>query len=136
MSEKLKFDPVIMPIIRRVWPTLIAQSIIGVQPMTAPFSFTHRYNYALRDLISVNNEIYKHFLRLNNRKKQVRCSELSAAGYPSIQVKDIRSNNYTDWCNTQFGTNAWIENSGVFWFRDEKDATLFRLTWEDDLANE
>lgn len=42
-----EFDPVIIPIIRRVMPNIIAQDIIGVSPMTGPISdiFTLRVKY-------------------------------------------------------------------------------------------
>lgn len=38
------FDPIIIPLIRRVMPSIIAQDIIGVSPMTGPVSdiFTMR----------------------------------------------------------------------------------------------
>lgn len=39
--EEWAFDPVIMPIIRRVMPTIIANDILGVQPMAGTASFLH-----------------------------------------------------------------------------------------------
>ncbi len=37
MSEETPvFDPVIVELIRKAWPTLLARDIIGVQPMTGP----------------------------------------------------------------------------------------------------
>ncbi len=43
-----KYDPVILGLIRRTMPTLIAQDIIGVQPMTGPVGLIHalRARYA------------------------------------------------------------------------------------------
>lgn len=46
-SIRDEYSPVILPIIRRLMPTLIAQDIIGAQPMTGPsaqiFSLRARY---------------------------------------------------------------------------------------------
>lgn len=45
---KPKYDKVILPIIRRVMPSIIAQDIIGVSPMTGPTTsiFALRAKYA------------------------------------------------------------------------------------------
>lgn len=49
-ASKIKpdFDPIILPIIRRVMPSIIAHDIIGVQPMTGPIESiaTLRARYA------------------------------------------------------------------------------------------
>lgn len=48
---------VILPIIRRVMPTIIANEIIGVQPMTGPTSQIHtlrvKYNEDDKDELSI-----------------------------------------------------------------------------------
>jgi hypothetical protein len=42
-----QFTPIIMPLVRRVYPTLIANELLGVQPMTMPtgfiYSLTNKY---------------------------------------------------------------------------------------------
>ena len=40
-SDIAQFTPIIMPLIRRVYPTLIANEILGVQPMALPTGFMY-----------------------------------------------------------------------------------------------
>lgn len=77
------------------------------------------------------NDVYRHFLRLNNRKKYLRVRDLDKAGYPSVMLGDRAPRGCKDWCDAQFGPNAWLQHWGVFYFRDERDAMLFKLTWID-----
>ena len=52
-----KFTPIMMPIVRRVYPALIANEILGVQPMTSPTGFiyalTNRYTGSHDNKISL-----------------------------------------------------------------------------------
>lgn len=41
VEKELTLNTVILPIIRRVYPTIIANDIIGVQPMTGPVGQIH-----------------------------------------------------------------------------------------------
>jgi len=43
------YDPVILPLIRRIMPNVIAQSILGVQPMTGPVSDIFRLRTRYED---------------------------------------------------------------------------------------
>ena len=58
-------NKVILPVIRRVMPTVIANEIVGVQPMTGPVGQIH----TLRELdtptpLTVLQQVKKHFHRL------------------------------------------------------------------------
>lgn len=133
LTNPLAVDQTLLGVIRRVYPSIIAHSIVGVQPMTLPSLdvFKTRYGYVKITKQHMLNDVYRNFLRLNNRKKYLRVRDLDAAGYPSVMFGDRAPPGCKDWCNEQFGPNAWLEYWGVFYFRDELDAMLFRFTWLD-----
>lgn len=41
IENELTLNTVILPVIRRVYPTIIANDILGVQPMTGPVGLIH-----------------------------------------------------------------------------------------------
>jgi hypothetical protein len=51
-GDVAQFTPILMPMVRRVYPTLIANELLGIQPMTMPTGFI----YALTNqYIGTNN---------------------------------------------------------------------------------
>lgn len=56
------FAKVILPVIRRVMPTIIAQDIIGVSPMVGPYEsiakLRARYADSLKDIDNQNDSSY------------------------------------------------------------------------------
>lgn len=72
------------------------------------------------------------FLRLNNRKKRQSIKDFNEAGYPVLTIAHtvIQRFEYYSWCNDVFKKGSWGTNGlGSFVFRNEHDATLFKLTW-------
>lgn len=108
---------VIIPIIRNIYPSLIAQQIIGVQPMTGSYE-------SLFDLIF---EYHVHPRYKFSRKWYIG------------EVKSIIDKTVVlEWCENFFGSHpknpdAWCRwyrySTSKFYFRDEKDYTLFLLRW-------
>ena len=60
-------NKVILPVIRRVMPTVIANELVGVQPMTGPVGQIHtlrvRYADAFDDVTAVLSEILVTFIK-------------------------------------------------------------------------
>jgi hypothetical protein len=108
---------ILMPMIKQLTPQLLAQSILGVQPMTGDIGsiFTMRANYT----------------------PQLKYKFSRAHWYEA--VFDI--NKYTDvvqWCTEHFGPHprnpdAWSRWNHKFedriYFRDSKDYEWFMLRW-------
>ena len=60
---------VILPVIRRVMPTVIANEIVGVQPMTGPVGQIHTLRIRYADTVSVTQLLVnKHYLHSRLRK--------------------------------------------------------------------
>jgi hypothetical protein len=57
--------------------------------------------------------------------------EVKAAGCVSVQASTVDNGvncEIRDWCEEHFG-NDWIYNWNVYYFKYERDATLFSLRW-------
>jgi hypothetical protein len=126
-----KIDPVLMSIYQRVMPQIIAQSIIGVSPMTGPSGdiFKLKSLYRWEQRLSMTKAHYRTFLRVNDRPRSQTLQAFRAAGYPTVYV------NYGDiiraagWCREQFGDDGFLRFSDTLVFKDEADATLFKMRW-------
>jgi hypothetical protein len=108
---------ILMPIIRQVYPQLLAQSIVGVQPMTGPVGeiFTMKASF----------------------KPQSKYKFSRARWYDA----DHRYEDYDDvmaWCTEQFGPRPRRPDAWTRWydihidrirFRDERDYQWFLLRW-------
>lgn len=133
MSNNIQsLNTVILPIIRRVMPNVIANSIIGVQPMTAPSVqiYTMKVRYAvIKNKISLNKKHYKIFLRLYNRRQFTYHRDIIDAGYYMCELHF--SKGCVEWCKEQFGNYGFIHDPmyGRFYFENINDQTLFKLRW-------
>lgn len=122
MTQTPSIDPVLMPMIRKIMPQILAQQIIGVQPVYDPMR---------RSRIRVSKENYRVFLRINDRPRTHTPGAFSDAGYPIVEIKDfldvipaIR------WCREQFGEHGFIRyNPYGFILPSEDAATAFRMRW-------
>ncbi len=110
---------VLIPSIRIFYPTLIAQQIVGVQHMTT--GGLHEY------LLDIKFEYHVHPRYKFSRKWYIGEAK-------SIMDKTV----VVEWCETNFGSHpknpdAWSRwyrySTSKFYFRDEKDYTLFLLRW-------
>lgn len=133
-------DKVIIPLIRQTMPNIIAQSIIGVQPMTAPssaiFNLRTRYSYKPYKIFKMIDPMYyKQFLRLNNRRRAFTPEQLQAAGYPVIEFnldQYKQREEIFEWCDRILPDGSWITDKiDLISFSSEAHATLFKLTWSE-----
>ncbi len=124
-------DPVILPIIRRVIPTIIANEILGIQPMTGPAGdiFTMRGNYNWAGRVVLHKEHFNHFLRVYNRRKHHHPDYLTNLGYTKIRLGFYRTVDASEWCRETFRHGTYVRSSLDFWFAYNEDATLFSMRW-------
>lgn len=136
-----QYNTVIMPMIRRVWPQLLANSIIGVQPITGPaasiFALKSRYRYTTSVRLYMIDPVYwKHFLRLNNRRTTFTPEQFEKAGYPIVELTGIQYKNRAEieeWCITTFPLGSWCTDSyGLFVFSRQEYEVQFKLTWNEE----
>ncbi len=111
-------NKIIIPIIRNLYPKLIAQQIVGVQPMTTggPSIFEIRFDYHVHPRYKFSRKWYVGEINSKADKTDV-----------------------IEWCNLHFGPHpknpdVWCRwyrySTSKFYFRDEKDYALFLLRWE------
>ena len=122
---------VLLPLIRRVMPTIIANSIIGVSPMTGP-------PVSVFDMIGFSSPVemtkvhYSHFLRVYNRRTQHRPEYITGLGYQKIRITR-RADLHLDadlWCRDNLKAGSYVRKFGEFWFAYNDDAVLFKMTWQ------
>lgn len=131
-------DPVIIPMVRRVMPRVLAMDIIGVTPPASrPSKLRKRYAIRLEGaLLSARHrvapEVYRHFLRINNRRRTQSSEDLAAAGYHAVSSIPWTSWEPADaWCADQLEPHSWLRFPGEarWWFSRGSDAVLFGLVW-------
>jgi len=93
-----------LPMIRNIIPNIIAQDIIGVQPMTAPTS----------NIFNIKRKIIVY-----NKKYWPYQYNVSWDEYREIER----------WCWTQFKGRYWHSYATKFVFKRKQDAALFALRW-------
>jgi hypothetical protein len=124
-----KVDPVLIGIIRRVYPQVIANDILGVQNMTAPSGdiFKTRTRYVTGRL---NNNHYQNFLRLNNRRKTQRRIDFEKAGYPSVvTTAAYYTDEWINWMKENIGQHQYFVFGNTVFFENEKLMVLYQLRW-------
>jgi hypothetical protein len=124
-------DPVIISILRRVMPNIIANDILGVQNMTSPAGtiFSMRANWAGR--VVLHKEHFNHFLRVYNRRKHHHPDYLTDLGYKKERVSFSNAVAADQWCRKTFKCGTYVRSSIDFWFAYERDAMLFTLRWSE-----
>ena len=129
----MTYDPVILPIIRRVMPDYIAQSIIGVQPMTGPvgriFDAHDTWKFSLR--VTMTKVHYRHFLRVYNRRKSHLPDYITGLGYQIVRISAAKDRHLEaeQWCRDTLKPGSYVRRLGNFWFAYDRDATLFMMRW-------
>lgn len=128
MSNSKVLIPLI-PIIRRVMPTIIAQDIVGVQPMSGPIIdiLTRQTGYSGRVVLTKSH--FGHFLRIYNRRKAHHPDYITSLGYEKFRIRYSDVIEAKEWCRKTFKPGAYIRSMNDFWFANERDALLFSLRW-------
>lgn len=110
-----EFAKILLPMIRKVVPGVIAQDIIGVQPMMDPNVFT--IGEGLR-----SGEKYFYWAR-----PPVNIGQVFSYGSPL-------ENDCYRWCHETFGeindTSPWFYLESKYYFAREEDRTMFVLKWQ------
>lgn len=127
MSLDPKSTSVLLPMIRKVLPNLIAQDILGVQPMSAP-----RQNEPMtygNDLNTLGQEVYW------VKPAYVSPSSIFTlrVNYSSVTPSPKKApdpDDMLDWCAEFLVRDDWYISDGVFFFLKESDRTAFVLRWE------
>lgn len=125
-------DSVLIGLVRRVMPNIIASQIVGVSPMTAPTAdiFSMRTVFGQGARIGMTKEHYKTFLRINDRPKTQPLRAFIESGYPHVILSNISDTmEAIRWCREQFGEHGYQRIHTTFIFKDGADATLFKLRW-------
>ena len=129
MSTQKVLDPVILlPLIRRVLPNIIARDLVGVQPMTEPTGSIFNSTRTLDNLI-MQKEHFGHFLRVYNRKKYHSINDVAALGYPIIKIGVLDAISAKNWCKENLKPGSFVCVNTRFCFAYDRDATLFTLRW-------
>lgn len=120
MTTNTNPTPILIPLIRALYPSLLAQQIVGVQPMTSSAAGS----------FSLETEIpYP-----ENPRRQFSRKWFSAKSRGEILALD----QVQSWCVDTFGPQPvcpdawcrWYHYSTRTWrFRDEEDYVLFSLKW-------
>lgn len=130
-------DPVILPKIRQIMPNIIAQDIIGVQPMTATAAQIHtiktRYDSPSLYNVALTKVHFKHFLRVYNRKKYHNFDDIAALGYATVNINIFNTVSAKQWCRETLKPGSFIffkdHSCYRLCFAYEQDYTLFLLRW-------
>jgi hypothetical protein len=127
MSE---LDPntakVLLPIIRRVMPNIIANDIIGVQPMSSE-DYIGSMIYEKGSVI-MQKVHYQHFVRLPNRQKFHKFSEIvDKYKYTKVKVTSLQAKAAMQWCEQNLKPGAYIRLQNHFVFAYEADAVWFGM---------
>jgi hypothetical protein len=101
---------VLLPMIRKVYPTMIAQQIVGAQPMTMPESPTRLQAY---------DEPFNMYPYIAQRH-----SSMWDLGFNPKDLQDMK-----EWCVATLQSSSWHYLQGKFFFRNETDRTMFMLRW-------
>ena len=137
MTKKISKQAVkvLLPLIRNVMPSIIANDIIGAQPMSAPagdiFNLKPKY-YPVT--VRLTKDHYRYFLRAYNRRQYHTVEYIDSLGYPSVKLTRRDDNEYNAlkarvWAIENLKQGSYINSGGVFWFARDKDYTLFLMRW-------
>ena len=128
MSTQQILNPVILPLIRRVMPNIIAHDLIGVQSMTGPVGQIFSSKWTL-DHVKMQKENFGHFVRVYNRKKYHKIGDIADLGYTMLKVDTINAVKAKYWCKENLKPGAFICVNTRFCFAYDRDATLFAMRW-------
>ena len=136
-------NKIILPIIRRVVPQLIASEIIGVQPMTGPVGQIHTLRARYGN--SENKKIFK--IRIKDLWYNIKYFIIATKKYiwyyiqrlfyphkfENLEISVITNLDTIGWLNEQVGQYRWnvmFHNGyGTIYFRHKSDLIAFKLRW-------
>ena len=113
----MTYDPVLLPLIRRVMPNIIANDLIG-----ATYGDWH-------GSLVMHKHHFQHFLRVYNRRKSHSGLYLSGLGYQKVNVEFSKVLYARNWCKDTLKHGSYLISINDFWFAYDRDATLFMMRW-------
>jgi len=119
---------VLLPLIRRVMPNIIASQLIGVQSPTAPVGQIFSSIWTLEHL-KMKKVHYQHFLRVYNRKTYHKIDDVVKLGYTQVKVSVMNAIPAKRWCVATLKPGSFVMINTRFVFAYDRDATLFALRW-------
>jgi hypothetical protein len=119
-------DPVILPVIRRALPTLLAQAILGDPPDPSVDFYTKN---GIPGRVAFKKENYNYFLRVYNRRKRHHPEYIDSLGYLRVRIPASKVIAARRWCAMNLKNGSYVNSMVDFWFAHEKDYTLFLLRW-------
>ena len=119
---------VLLPMIRRVMPNIIASQLISVQPMTGPVGQIFNSTWTL-DHLKMKKVHYQHFLRVYNRKTYHKIDDIVKLGYTQVTVSVMNAIPAKRWCTANLKPGSFVMINTRFVFAYDRDATLFALRW-------
>jgi hypothetical protein len=128
----MTYDKILLPLIRNVMPNIIANDLIGVQPITGSAAEIFKTNYGFTGWggrVRMYKSHFNHFLRVYNRRKYHHPDYLTNLGYKKSRVGFSDAIAADQWCRKTFKTGTYVRSSADFWFAYERDYTLFMLRW-------
>lgn len=125
----MTYNPVILPIIRRVMPSIIANDILGVQPMSGPVGNIFSMRGTWHGTLVMQKHHFHHFLRVYNRRKNHSGSYLDSLGYQRIALGYSKVGGARQWCKDTLKHGSYLISINEFWFAYDRDATLFMMRW-------
>lgn len=115
---------VLLPMIRGVMPGLIAEQIVGVQPMSSPLSSD------LRGTVLFEKIHYRHFIKLYNRKKLHTMAHIHSMGYPYMRFNNIGEYFRAEsWLHQTLKPGSFVDRYPYVFFAYERDHRLCLLRW-------
>lgn len=99
-----EYAKVLIPMIRKVMPTTIAQQIVGVQPM------------------NIEDNLFTQFFGEHEYNKK-------HWPYQTKLSKDLNHYEAERWCWNRFKGRYWNSKGRQFVFKREKDYVMFILRW-------
>jgi len=125
---------VLLPIIRRVMPTIMANCIIygtygAARSKSDIFTTDDLWKFNLH--VVMNNTHYRHFLRVYNRRTHHPANYITDLGYQKIRISRQEDQHLAadQWCTDNLNEGSYVRRHGDFWFAYNDDAVLFKMTW-------
>lgn len=116
----------LIPIIRKLMPTTIAQQIVGVQPMPSSAFNTFSFDGSNRKDEMTTGEDFTY--------EQAYWAQPDLGGPYSLRQE--RYKEIHEWAGNTFGKHTkewnnprWSASDRKYWFKHEKDRLLFVLKW-------
>ena len=113
-------DKVIIPLIRKVYPDMLADQLISVQPMTAAGGVS---NVVKGRQTADKNHWHAEYDRFNEYPYSV----TDTLRHPWTATD--KDQEMDTWCATSFNGGSWHRTGQTYRFKNEEDRTLFILRW-------